>query len=271
MIGNTDSALCPWWSTTTAPVSVMSPTITPKLACAASSAGITPGRARISRSGAGGPSGMSGPVPAARIIAMRRGSGRTHSTSTSPTTMNALPASQSCASTSPDSSRPDSSGLKTAGPRMAPNTEPNRIDAMPRARCSGGYMSPAAVRASRAVALAAPTHMSPPRTAGAKTVALPSPASPQPAAPVPKPSARIGTRPTRSMARPAGSAASAPEVSTIAGPRPSSPLMSSTLTSVSEATAAESCSMAELMASAAASRMLFRRIGREAGPVTARA
>jgi len=40
--------------------------------------------------------------------------------------------------------------------------------------------------------------------------------------------------------------------------------MSSTVTRVSEATAAESCSIAELIASAAASRMLLRRIGREA-------
>ena len=135
---------------------------------------------------------------------------------------------------------------------------------MPRARCSGGYMSPAAVRASRATALAAPTHISPPRTAGAKAVALPSAASPQPAAPVPKPTASTGTLPVRSIARPAGSAASAPDARTIAGPSPSSPSMSRTVTSVSDATAAESCSIAELIASAAASRMLLRRIGREA-------
>ena len=51
MIGNTLCAAWCWWSTTTAPVSVMTPTITPKLAWAASSAGITPGRAMIWRSG----------------------------------------------------------------------------------------------------------------------------------------------------------------------------------------------------------------------------
>ena len=135
---------------------------------------------------------------------------------------------------------------------------------MPRARCSGGYMSPAAVRASSATPLAAPTHMSPPRTAGAKAVALPSAASPQPAAPVPKPGASTGTLPTRSIARPAGSAASAPGRQDDRGASPSRPSMSSTVTSVSEATAAESCSIAELIASAAASRMLLRRIGREA-------
>jgi hypothetical protein len=88
---------------------------------------------------------------------------------------------------------------------------------------------------------------------------------------VANPAARTGTRPKRSIARPAGRAASAPAVSTIAGPSPSSPSMSSTVTSVSEATAADSCSIAELIASAAASRMLLRRIGREVSAATAAA
>ena len=52
MIGNTLWPSCPWWSTTTAPVSVITATITAKLACAASRAGTTPGRASSSRSGA---------------------------------------------------------------------------------------------------------------------------------------------------------------------------------------------------------------------------
>src|SRR4051794_16096440 len=64
------------------------------------------------------------------------------------------------------------------------------------------------------------------------------------------------------MARPAGSAASAPEASTIAGPSPSSPLTPSTLTSVSDATAADSWSVPEFAASDAESRIVLRRIGR---------
>jgi hypothetical protein len=52
------------------------------------------------------------------------------------------------------------------------------------------------------------------------------------------PTASTGTRPRRSMARPAQGAASAPDASTIAGPSPSSPSMSSTCTSVIDATAA---------------------------------
>ena len=66
------------------------------------------------------------------------------------------PASHSGASASPSRCLPDSIGLNTAGPRIAPNTAPNRTSAMPCARRSGGYMSPAAVRASRAMPLAIP-------------------------------------------------------------------------------------------------------------------
>ena len=76
------------------------------------------------------------------------------------------------------------------------------------------------------------------------------------------PSASTGTRPKRSIARPAGSAASAPEPSTIAGPSPSSPFTPMTSTNVSDATAAESWSIAELAARAAARSAVFRRIGR---------
>ena len=57
------------------------------------------------------------------------------------------------------------SGLNTAGPRIAPNTEPTSTSAIPRARRSGGYMSAAAVRASSAVPDAIPTHTSPASTA----------------------------------------------------------------------------------------------------------
>ena len=80
-----------------------------------------------------------------------------------------------------------------------------------------------------------------------------------------KPAASTGTRPKRSIARPAGSAASAPEASTIAGPSPSRPLTPSTATSVSDATAADSCSIPELAARAADSSAVLRRIGRSGG------
>ena len=46
--------------------------------------------------------------------------------------------------------------------------------------------------------------------------------------PTPKPAASTGTRPKRSIARPAGSAASAPDASTIAGPSPSRPFTPTT-------------------------------------------
>ena len=141
---------------------------------------------------------------------------------------------------------------------------------MPRARRSGGYMSPAAVRASSAMPLAAPTKTRPPSTAGANSVALPRAARPQPTAPKTYPAASTGMRPMRSIARPAGSAARAPQASTIAGPSPSRPSTSTTSTSVRDATAAESWSIAELVASAAASSAVLRRIGRSAAPVTAR-
>jgi hypothetical protein len=106
---------------------------------------------------------------------------------------------------------------------------------MPRALRWGGYMSPAAVRASRVAPLAVPMPTRPASTAAVASRALPSAASPQPAAPTPKPAASTGTRPKRSIKRPAGTAASALAVSTIAGPRPSSPVTSSTRTRVIEA------------------------------------
>ena len=152
--------------------------------------------------------------------------------------MKPLPASQSGASASPSRSRPASSGLKTAGPRIAPKTAPNSTSAIPCARRSGGYMSPAAVRASSAVPLAIPTSTKPASTSTATSPAQPIAASTPPVAPITNPTASTGTRPTRSIARPAKGAVSAPEASTIAGPSPSSPSMPSTWTSVSDATAA---------------------------------
>ena len=91
--------------------------------------------------------------------------------------------------------------------------------------------------------------------------ALPSAARPQPAIPAAKPAASTGTRPKRSMSRPAGSATSAPDASTIAGPSPSSPSTCSTRTSVSDATAAASWSVAEFVASEPDSSAVLRRMG----------
>ena len=170
--------------------------------------------------------------------AIWRGSGLTISTRTSATSMKPEPASQSGASASPSSSRPARSGLNTAGPRIAPKTAPNSTSAMPCARRSGGYMSPAAVRARRAIPLAKPTHRKPSSTNGARSAAQPIAANTPPSAPTAKPVASTGTRPTRSIVRPARGATSAPEARTIAGPSPSSPSMPSTSTSVMEATAA---------------------------------
>ena len=163
MIGNTLWPAWWWWSTTTEPVRVMIPTITAKLAWPATSAGSTPGRRTISRSGAGGAVRRRVVLAAAVCSSspIRFGSGRTNSTSTSATAMKPTEDHHSSASESPSSSRSASSGLNTSGPRIAPNTAPKSTSAMPRARRSGGYMSPAAVRASSAVPLAAPTHDEP--------------------------------------------------------------------------------------------------------------
>jgi hypothetical protein len=75
-------------------------------------------------------------------------------------------------------------------------------------------------------------------TSTADSAAEPIAATTPPTAPTPKPAASTGTRPIRSIARPAKGAVRAPQASTIAGPSPSSPSMSSTCTSVIDATAA---------------------------------
>jgi len=71
------------------------------------------------------------------------------------------------------------------------------------------------------------------------------------------------------MSSPAGSAASAPDPSTIAGPRPSSPSTCRTFTSVSDATAAASCSVAEFIASEAESSAVLRWMRSGEAPGTA--
>ena len=64
------------------------------------------------------------------------------------------------------------------------------------------------------------------------------------------------------MSRPAGRAASAPAVRKIAGPRPRIPSMPVTRTSVTVATATASWTMPERHVRVAASRTVFRRIGK---------
>ena len=83
--------------------------------------------------------------------------------------------------------------------------------------------------------------------------------SEQPIAATTKPAASTGTRPKRSIARPAGSAARPDDARKIAGPRPSSPSIPVIATNVSELTAAASWKRHEFTASAAASRIVFLR------------
>ena len=77
--------------------------MTAKLARAPTSAGATPGRLMISRIGAGTVSTASGVARAASSSAMRRGSGRTQSTSAKPAMGNATAASHASESASVDS------------------------------------------------------------------------------------------------------------------------------------------------------------------------
>jgi hypothetical protein len=110
MMGKT--SWCTWWkwSTTTAPVRVMTPTITPQLAWAATSAGTTPGRRRTSPMGAA--CAVTSIGSWRRRAAIVLGSGRTAATSASPTSSNPAAASHSAASASPDRSRSASQGAE---------------------------------------------------------------------------------------------------------------------------------------------------------------
>ena len=223
--------------------------------------GRTPGRRRMTANSAGFSAGSSARSGPASIFAILLGSGRTEATSTRPRTMNADAASHGSTSASASRSLPARSGLKTVGPRMAPKTAPKRTNEIPRARRLGGYMSPAAVRARSAVALAAPTNTSPTSTGTARSNAAPTAARMPPAIPRAKPVTRTGTRPKRSIARPAGSAESAPVPRTIAGPSPTRLRTPTTSTTVSVATAAESWSIAEFAARDAERRIVLRRTG----------
>jgi hypothetical protein len=172
---------------------------------------------------------------------MRFGSGRTLSAipiatsernpETSQGIVNTLAVSSSC---------PAKIGLKTAGPRIAPKTAPMSTYPIPRARREGGYMSPAAVRTSSEIPADEPMRAKPAMTATPESAQVPKAVSQQPTAPRAKPAAITGTRPKRSIERPAGTAVSAEAVRKIAGPSPSRLSKPVTSTKVSEATAATS-------------------------------
>ena len=89
-------------------------------------------------------------------------------------------------------SLPAKSGLKTVGPRIAPKTDPKSTYEMPRARRSGGYMSPAAVRTSSADALDEPVRMKPTITASVEPTCVPSAVTAQPVPPTMKPTIEHG-------------------------------------------------------------------------------
>ena len=154
-------------------------------------------------------------------------------------------ASHGTVSAAASSSRSANSGPNTAGPRIAPNTEPNRTYEIPRARRSGGYMSPAAVRMSSAMPLAPPVSRNPRMSSTEESTLVARAVSAQPTAASRYPPPITGRRPIRSISRPAGIAAEADATRKIAGPSPSRPSMPVTSTKVIEETAATSCSTAE--------------------------
>ena len=170
-------------------------------------------------------------------------------------------ASQGTTSAFASSSRPANSGLKTVGPRIAPNTAPNRTSEIPRARRSGGYMSPAAVRARRAIPCEPPIAANPVTSSTAESMPQASAVTRQPTIPRANPPASTGIRPTRSMRRPAGIALRAPASRKIAGPRPRIPSIPVTSTSDVVATATPSWSIPERQVSDPASRIVLRTTG----------
>ena len=171
-------------------------------------------------------------------------------------------ASHGSTSASVSSSLPAKSGRKTSGPSTAPKRAPKRTYEIPRARRSGGYMSAAAARASRIVPCATPTSAKPATTSAAESSSQPSAVVRQPAMPG---EAAAGEHRHAAVAvhQPAGgSAASAPAVRKIAGPRPRIPSIPVTSTSVTVATATASWTIPESDVSVAASRNVLRRTGK---------
>ena len=172
----------------------------------------------------------------------RARSGRIESAIPRPTTHIAAAANQGMTRVSSSRSFPANSGRKTSGPSAAPNRAPKRTYEIARAFFSGGYMSAAAVRASRTPPFMAPTPTKPRTTSEALSTTHPSAVIRQATTPMTKPPAITGTRPNRSISRPAGSAATAPAVRKIAGPRPRIDSTPVTRTRVIVATATASCS-----------------------------
>ena len=103
-----------------------------------------------------------------------RGSGRIRSAIASPTTHIAAAANQGMTSVSSSRSLPANSGRKTSGPSAAPKSAPKRTYEIARAFFSSGYMSAAAVRASRTAPFIAPTPTNPRITSGALSTTQPS-------------------------------------------------------------------------------------------------
>ena len=85
-------------------------------------------------------------------------------------------------------------GRKTRGSSAAPKSAPNKTYEIARARRSGGYMSAAAVRASRTLPLIAPTRETEDDEWGVVGRAAER-CETQPTAPIPNPPAMTGTRP----------------------------------------------------------------------------
>ena len=121
------SACAWWWPTTMYPVRFITPAMTAKLAIAAITADGTPGRRRISRSGAAG-AGSGAPLArssACSSNAIVRGSGRMLRAMISPTSAMADATNQGMTSVFSSKSFPAKSGRKTSGPSAAPKSAPN--------------------------------------------------------------------------------------------------------------------------------------------------
>ena len=115
-----------------------------------------------------------------------------------------------------------------------------------------------------------PTITKPTSTSGADSRPDPAAARMQPPTPRAQPVASTGTRRCRSIARPAGRAATADDARNTAGPRPRIDSMPVTRTSVIVETATTSWSMPLRHVSVAASRTVFRRTSAGAAPQRSR-
>ena len=115
------------------------------------------------------------------------------------------------------------SGPNTTGPQIAPDTAPKSTKDMPRARRSGGNISAAAARESSTIAPAAPTSARPRQTRNADTAEQPT-ATVRADRAEHEAAADDRHRPLRSISRPAGPTAIAPEREEDRGAEPEDPL-----------------------------------------------